>query len=387
MIETTFAVRLKEAREARGMSLGDLAAKIDTSRQVLSKYELGKLFPRVETLANLASTLEVPPSFFAQTPTEAQLNPLFFRNFKSKTAQKQRTAAERRLAWVHRLIAKIEDFVDLPPVNVPDFKPPSNPLEISDAEVERAASELRRFWGLKDGVIPDVIKLVENNGCIVTANLIDSQSMDGLSQWGSHGRPLIAIDCRDVSSAHRRLDVAHELGHLIVHRHVDKRYIVENPDTHRKIEEQAFRFAGAFMLPEGTFRQSLPYVSLDSLLLLKPQWRLSVSAMLYRAQNLRMISDETAKRLWINLNRRGWKKHEPLEDRIALEEPRILANAIIALRSNNVDDALGQICRDAGLLTVEISRYVGLPEWEMGVEEIPDFAVAVKYGTDLKAIK
>jgi len=386
MIEETFPARLKEAREARGMSLSDLASKTETSRQVLSKYELSKLFPRAETLAKLASALEVPPSFFAQSPTEQQLNPLFFRHFKSKTGQKQRTAAEMRLAWVHRLNARIEDYVDLPPVNIPDFKPPSNPLEISNAEIERAAAELRRFWGLKDGVIPDIIKLVENNGCIVTTNLIDLESMDGLSQWGTAGRPLIAIDCRDVSAAHRRLDVAHELGHLILHRYVDKRFIEENPDTHRKIEEQAFRFAGAFMLPEATFRQSLPYVALDSLLLLKPQWRLSVSAMLHRAQDLGMISDDTAKRHWINLNRRGWKKHEPLEDRIPLEEPRILASAIIVLKNNNMD-ALSQICRDSGLHTAEISKYVGLPEWEMGVEEIPDFAVAVKYGSDLKAIQ
>ena len=386
MIEETFPARLKEAREARGMSLSDLATKADTSRQVLNKYELGKLFPRVETLATLAKALDVPPSFFAQAPTRLQLKPFFFRDFKSKTGQKKRTAAEKRLAWVHRLNASIEEFVDLPPVNIPDFKPPSNPLEISNDEIERAAGELRRFWGLKDGVIPDIIKLVENNGCIVIDSLIDCESMDGLSQWGSNGRPIIAIDGGEVSPARRRMDVAHELGHLILHRYVDKRFVEENPDTHRTIERQAFRFAGAFMMPESTFRQSLPYVSLDSLLLLKPQWRASVSAMLYRAHDLGMISDDTNTRHCININLRGWKKIEPFEDRIPLEEPRILASAIIALKNNNMD-ALGQICRDTGLHTAEISRYVGLPEWDMGVEEIPDFAVAVKYGSDLKAIK
>ena len=386
MIEETFAPRLKEAREARGMSLSDLAAKIDTSRQVLSRYELGKLFPRAETIAKLASALNVPPSFFAQAPTNPQLHPLFFRHFKSKTGQKQRTAAEKHLAWVHRLVAKIEEFVDLPPVDIPDFKPPSNPLEISDGQIEVAAAELRRYWGLKDGVIPDIIKLIENKGCVVTVDVIDCDSMDGFSQWGSGGRPLIAIDCRDVSSAHRRLDIAHELGHLILHRYVDKRYVDENPETHRKIEEQAFRFARAFMLPERTFRQSLPYASLEALLLLKPQWRLSVSAMLYRAQSLHMLGEDAAKRLWINLNRRGWKKHEPLEDRIPFEEPRMLANAVTALKSSNMD-ALTVICKDTGLHTAEISRYVALPEWDMGVEDIPDFAVTVKYGADLKAVK
>jgi Zn-dependent peptidase ImmA (M78 family)/transcriptional regulator with XRE-family HTH domain len=385
-MEQTFRHKLKEAREARAMSLDDLSKKTELSKQVISKYENGKLMPRVETLSKLAEALNVQLSYFATEPTAAQLTPLFFRHFVSKTGVKQRTAAERQMAWVQRLVAELDKYVELPPVNIPDFHPPSDPLKITNAEIEKAAVALRRHWGLQDGVIPNLVKLVENNGCVVASSLVDCASMDGFSQWEHEGRPFVAIGCREVTPAHQRTDVAHELGHLVLHRAVDKRYVEQNPETHKKIEAQAFRFAGAFMLPEPTFRQSLPYVSLDTLLMLKPQWRLSVAAMLRRSQDLGMVSEDTAKRLWINLNRRGWKQGEPLENTIAMERPQMLAKAVAALKAAD-PDALSSVLRDVGISVSDVARYVGLPEADVSVEHIPDFAVAVRHGGDIRAIR
>jgi Zn-dependent peptidase ImmA (M78 family) len=176
-----------------------------------------------------------------------------------------------------------------------------------------------------------VTKLVESKGCVVVSGF-ESQAIDAFSQLTRNGRPLIFINCREVSPAHLRLDVAHELAHLIMHKRVDPRFVDLNPDTHKLIERQAFRFASAFLMPEATFRKSVPHVSLDSLLLVKTQWQLSVAAMLRRAEDLGMVDAVIARNLWINLTRRGWRKYEPLDDLISLDEPQVLKNAFISPR-------------------------------------------------------
>jgi Zn-dependent peptidase ImmA (M78 family)/DNA-binding XRE family transcriptional regulator len=372
-----------EAREARELSLEDLANILGTSRQMVHKYEAGKVAPSAEAIARISYALKVSPRFFSVPSAESQLMPLFFRQFRSKTRSKHRSAALRQLAWAQRVVEVMEEYVVLPDVNIPNFSPPSDPREIALAQIEESATALRRHWGLGDGVITDVVKLLETNGCIIITNLIDCEVMDGFSQWANNGRPFIVIDCRRVSSTHRRTDLAHELGHLILHSSIDKRFLELNPQTHRLIEDQAFKFAGAFLLPETTFKRSIPYVSLDALLLVKAQWKLSVAAMLQRAETLGMLDHETARRLWINRNRRGWRITEPLDDRIPFEEPQLLAKVVRTLNEAN-SSWISSLCQETGLYPMDVARYAGISKSELEAGEIQDFPLAVRADAGLR---
>jgi Zn-dependent peptidase ImmA (M78 family) len=51
----------------------------------------------------------------------------------------------------------------------------------------------------------------------------------------------------------------------------------------------------------------------------KHQIRVSIGAMIKRAQELDLISDDQAKNLWMNHARRGWKKMEPLDESLQPE--------------------------------------------------------------------
>ena len=64
VVKGYFLERLREAREAREMSLEDLASIVGTSRQLVHKYEAAKAVPRPEMLGNLCQALQVAPSFF-----------------------------------------------------------------------------------------------------------------------------------------------------------------------------------------------------------------------------------------------------------------------------------------------------------------------------------
>jgi Zn-dependent peptidase ImmA (M78 family) len=96
----------------------------------------------------------------------------------------------------------------------------------------------------------------------------------------------------------------------------------------RLIEDQAHRFAGAFMLPSVSFPAEVYAASLDSLLHLKPRWRMSIGAMAARLRNLSMIGEDKYRQLRIGMSRKGWTNREPLDDELEPEEPRLLKRSI-----------------------------------------------------------
>lgn len=68
------AIRLKELREERGLSMRSLAQKSGLSTNALSMIERGRTSPSVSTLYKIADALSVPiTSFFAPSPTRKQI--------------------------------------------------------------------------------------------------------------------------------------------------------------------------------------------------------------------------------------------------------------------------------------------------------------------------
>lgn len=379
--------RLREAREARFMSLDELAERVGTTRQMLHYYETGKHQPRAETAARLCSALSVAPEFFALPGPEPEPSPAFFRQFKSKVRPKHRAGVERLRLWVRDAVSAVEERVVFPALDIPNFHPPSDPRDIDFAQIESAAAALRDCWGFGKGAIREIVKLVESKGCIVISNLFEmkTEAMDGFSWWSHKGRPFIVVGCRDVSGPHRIFDVAHELGHLILHRNIDKRFLDMTPQTHKLIETQAFRFGSAFLMPAETFQRSIPTVSLDTLLLVKPQWFLSVQAMLQRARDLAMVDEPTYVRMRKLLAFRGWLKAEPGDAEIPLEEPELFANALRTLKKSEVD-GITDLRQRVGFYSQEFARYSGLSAQELTAESIPGFQPYARGDTALRLI-
>lgn len=54
-----FSMKIKEARENAGIKQSELAEKLNTSQQVISRYELGTTTPSLEKLVELAQILDV----------------------------------------------------------------------------------------------------------------------------------------------------------------------------------------------------------------------------------------------------------------------------------------------------------------------------------------
>src|SRR3546814_4069671 len=65
-------------------------------------------------------------------------------------------------------------------------------------------------------------------------------------------------------------------------------------------------------------------------------WGVSVGAMIMRSQALDLIGEDEARRMWINYNRRGWRGHEPLDNKIEKERPPLIRRSFELLISEGV---------------------------------------------------
>ena len=182
--------------------------------------------------------LRLPIDFFRREKTEHS-GAIFWRSQASAT-ELARNAAKRKLGWLQELTGYLREFIDFPETNFPDMNLPQDPLKISIEEIEQIAMALRKYWGLGDGPLTSVMTLMENNGVFVSRDDLFLASLDGLSRWShSDKTPFCLVASGNNSAARTTMDLLHELGHLILHRDLDERY-VSVPLIHRLIETQAF---------------------------------------------------------------------------------------------------------------------------------------------------
>jgi len=145
MYPSSFPIRLKEAREARGLTLSQLALKVGRTRQAIAQFESGQANPAPDVYLSLTKALNVPASFFSAEPLYADLNPIFYRKLKS-ARDRDLTMVERRLSWLQHTIACMERFVEFPSVALPESISKSDPNDISVTEIEEMATAVRQAW-------------------------------------------------------------------------------------------------------------------------------------------------------------------------------------------------------------------------------------------------
>ncbi len=347
--------RLIEAREARGLTSVGLADILGVSSGAISNYEKNRQSPRPEVMQLISEKLNLPIGFFLE-PCEDALKRIFFRSLAS-TTKSARTRASRRLAWLQRISRYVRLYFDLPALNLPALDLPRNPLEITDKQIEDAAIKCRELFCIEQGPIADLVTVLENNGIVVSRGLLDADNMDAFCEWDDE-IPFIFLGADKTSAARSRMDAAHELGHLILHRFVEPQQL-RTPGFHKLLEQQAFRFGSAFLMPSSWLKE-LWAPTLDAFLALKARWKVSIAAMISRSENLGVVNADQAQRLWINYNRRQWRKNEPLDDKLIPEEPRIIKRCLELLLEDRTKTR-DQILLDLNLNSRDVEQLAGLP--------------------------
>ena len=251
------------------------------------------------------------------------------------------------------------EYVDFPGVNLP-ARTFHDPEQISNADIEAAAEECRSLWQLGRGPIQNLALAAESAGIVLIREETEISAIEGLSSWsGLLKRPIIFLSADKANGFRSRFDLAHEIGHLILHKHILRG---DAPDRYNLMEKQAHRFAGAFLLPAETFASEVRVpTNLDNLLILKQRWGVSVAAMMMRLHALGLLKDDEKLALFKRRSARWGSKAEPGDDKWEVEMPRLLRRTV-ELLVNEGALSLETIPRYLGLSSRDVETLCGLPE-------------------------
>jgi Zn-dependent peptidase ImmA (M78 family)/DNA-binding XRE family transcriptional regulator len=326
--------RLTLARKRRGLKKLALADLIGVDRKTVHSYEVGATTPEEQILARIVESLAFPQEFFfGDDIEEPSVLSGSFRSM-SKMSAPLRDMALSQAAFGLHLNEWLQRKFELPSTQVPDITLTSDP--------EAAAEFVRRSWGIGSLSIRNMIHLLESKGVRVFSLAIEAREVDAFSMW-SDGVPFVFLNSNK-SSEHSRFDAAHELGHLVLHRHGTPRGI--------EAEKQAHIFASSFLMPRGTILARAPrFPTYKTLVGLKQNWGTSVAALAYRLHDLNLMTDWQYRGVCIELAKHG-RQVEPNE--APRETSTVLPKIFAALYEEGI--TRGQVAKELAIPTSELEQ-------------------------------
>ena len=344
-----FGERLKAARKMAGMSQQGLADATHNlvTKQALSKYEKGKMFPASDILVAISKALGVKSGYFYRK-SQVELTSLEFRK-KSRLSKKDQSRVK------YQTLDFLERYIEIESVmgQQTEFENLLDDFTIENLhDVEIASMRLRKKWDLGTAPVSNLMELLEDKGVrILEVDLPDE--FDGLSAWAGE-IPVITVN-KNRDLVRKRLTIVHELAHLMLS-------FGECRDT--DLEKLCHSFAGAFLIPKekmieelGSHRSKISFLELKKL---KGIYGISILALVVRAKNLGIINENRYKAFFITASKKGWKSGK-------IKEPgeyigREYANRFEQLVSWAVAEEIITMSKGAELMNV------GLPEFRKGFQ-------------------
>lgn len=181
-------------------------------------------------------------------------------------------------------------------------------------------------------------------------------------------RKLKSILCMDSPPSHN-FDLAHELGHLLLHYKVE--FNILDKQTYKKMEDEANYFASEFLLPEDEFRKDCSNIikvsNPDSYIDLKMKWIVSLQAMAMRANKLEILTHQQFRYFFMSTNKKGYRKLEPLDNDILLFEKGVYSVSSI-MDDLKVD--IGFLALITGINEAFFEKYQGAEQKTFSVSDI-----------------
>lgn len=330
------------ARKARGLSQVQLALAIGVTNGLISKWEHGIATPPDDKIQALADALRFPSSLFFRPERVQGTDSVCFHHRKRKSMPArllERIEAEMHLAQLQtkRLLDDLE------------VETPYHFLTLDPAErggPEQVAAELRAYWRLPAGPIPNLVRVVESAGAIVLLRDFGSLKLDGMSCWAKSTPPLFFINSA-LPVDRQRWTIAHELGHLVMH--------ATPPDDDQEVQAEAF--ARELLMPKAETMAELRRLSFQRLPSLKQIWRVPMKEVTTAASRRGAVPPNQIKSLAVQYSRAKWHSAEPYA--LSLEQPVLAAEAIrVHLSEHGYSPS--ELAEIMGLLPDEFEREYGL---------------------------
>jgi Zn-dependent peptidase ImmA (M78 family) len=304
------------ARESRELLQSELSGLTAIPQTYISRFEAGILQPSEDQLTAIAEALRYPAELFYQDDRIFGFNAsVFFHRKRSdmpaKTLRRIHAILNLTRIRVNRLMlaASLAPQAELLRLSPEDGLTP-----------EEIARRVRALLRLPLGPIVNLTAALEDAGAIIATDRFGSTRTDAVSEWIPGHPPIILMNVDDSVVGDRyRYTLAHELGHLVMHRLPSE-----------TMEDEANQFAAEFLLPAAEVRHQLRNVRLANLALLKGMWKVSMGALLERAKQLGTISASQYRYMRVTFGKLHYNTREPAELDIPIEKPTLLSGLVTA---------------------------------------------------------
>ncbi|OHD52651.1 MAG: hypothetical protein A2015_09485 [Spirochaetes bacterium GWF1_31_7] len=182
-------------------------------------------------------------------------------------------------------------------------KPKENMItQIMGSDPVSAAMDARKSAGIQDHeVISNICSIIEKFGLVLSFIDSDSRLFFGFSVGNEDNGPAICVNTHESISIERQIfTIAHELGHLVMHRASYSGTISDAQDDQE--EKEADIFASYFLMPDELFRKFFSeYKHLhwfDMIIALKRIFRVSYKTVIYRIIEKNLVRNDF--NLWIH---------------------------------------------------------------------------------------
>lgn len=356
--------RLKLARIYRNMTASELAEKLGVSRQAVLQYEKNESNPKLETEFTIITTLHFPRDFFYKDNLDnVPIENTFFRALSS-TKKIDLQTQEEKTRFIVYIYEFLNNYFNYPELDLPEI---DIDIDLNNKEnIEDIAIKVRNYWGMGTQPIENMVNLLENKGIIVSTLNVNNKKIDAFTQVHKVNKKekfCVVLSNDKQSVARRNFDAAHELGHIILHKNIERLEEL-SAEEQRKLEDQANSFAAAFLLPKNEFFNDLREpLNLEYYKELKKKWKVSIAAMVMRARQLGRITNSQYIDLVKSMNYRKWRTKEPLDNQWKLQETILFKKSIEMLKNSNIFSG--------SQIVYEISKY-GIPMYAEDIEELLD---------------
>lgn len=334
--------KLTELRLLKGWSRLELAQILDVTEQAIWQFETKGVRPdQSSTLMKILRVFDVKLSYFSKedTPDIVEVGRIAFRNGDSNSkriVQIQKAYINK----IHSIFKYTESYLVPPQWTFPELHKRVNQYVVEGKNLEEIAQLVKDYLEVSVDN-HDLMYKLERSGINILTKVIDlDKNADAYSLWTRDETPYIILG-KGKSAVRRNFDLAHELGHLLLHSHVNFEEL-SNMDLKEK-EREADKFASYFLLPKDIFVEKFDkYVGVkvsnpDSYIALKSEFNVSIQALEYRAYKLGYLSLKQNSYFYRVINKKNYKKMEPLDDTILIKKPGKLVNIIdMILTSNQV---------------------------------------------------
>lgn len=302
------------ARESRGVSQKELAEWLGTSPSFICKVETDVKSLTEEMLNKMSKVLKYPADFFYQKGEGYLPMSLSYRK-RDHVSAKAINPFEANVN-LYRLHAEIiSEKIKLKEANIPF-------LDLLKYESEeKVAKQLRKHWEIPKGPVENLTELLEKNGVIVISFDFGTERIDSRTIHTKEKQPIIVVNKNHLADR-QRFSLAYELGHLVMHTGV-------LPSHKRDISHEANMFAAGFLLPESEIKKDLEKgITIPLLGELKRKWKVSMIALLYRAFDLGLVTENQKQYFLAQFNTMKIRRREPPELDFPQEKPKLLRDLI-----------------------------------------------------------